>query len=150
MKESLSSIFQKIRGAPTEVDGRFVYPIFKEHVEKGERNLRIRRLASKQSPVQGIRIKMVKGLIEIYGRKYSEIVLWADTSPTVVDLKISSRSGGELRAWNVWKIDDITQAWIGNAGIRIAKEGGVVTLECSDGVGDIDFSNLVVEVDARA
>jgi len=32
-------------------------------------------------------------------------------------------------------------AWVGNAGIHACAPDGKMTLECSDGVGDVDFSD---------
>ncbi|SHM80476.1 hypothetical protein SAMN05216593_103246 [Pseudomonas asturiensis] len=40
-------------------------------------------------------------------------------------------------------------AWVGNAGIHVHGTDGTMTLECSDGVGDVDFSDYVVVVEKR-
>jgi hypothetical protein len=42
------------------------------------------------------------------------------------------------------------QAWIGDAGMLIDEEGDRVRLRCSDGVGGISFTDLVVELEFSA
>lgn len=55
-----------------------------------------------------------------------------------------------LRIWNAWRDNDLTQAWLGNAGMRVIPgEGGSLTLRCSDGEGEPDFDDLVAEVRVR-
>ncbi len=106
----------------------------------------VKRLSSINSPVQGLRIKATKGTIQVNGQSQTDIILWADTSPASVELTIHAKNGCELKAWNVWRRDDIAQAWIGNAGMLIDKVDDVVTLKCSDGIGEADFTDLVVQL----
>lgn len=53
-----------------------------------------------------------------------------------------------LQIWNIWRDHNgTTQAWIGNSGLKRIEEGvNVVKLSCSDGYGDPNFRNLVVEI----
>lgn len=147
MVETLSSLFQKSKGAPIEIDGRLAQPIYQTSIEAKRKEFLIRRLKATGSPVQGLRMKVVNGEIEVNGQRHPEIILWSDTSPEAVVISILSKTGCELKAWNVWQAGDIVQAWVGNSGLLINKIGKVVTLECSDGVGEIDFSNLVVQIE---
>lgn len=147
MSETLSSLFQKSRGLPIEMNGRLVQPIFQTRIEGKRQDFLIRRLNATNSPVPGLRIKAVKGEIEVNGQRYPEVILWADTSPESVVISVFSRAGCELKAWNVWRSDDVVQAWVGNAGLLLSKIGKVIKLECSDGVGEADFSNLVIQIE---
>jgi hypothetical protein len=45
-------------------------------------------------------------------------------------------------------MDDIVQAWVGNSGMLIHRENAVVSLKCSDGTGNVDFTDLVVQISA--
>jgi hypothetical protein len=149
MIETLSSRLQQSEGAPIEIDGRLVLAILQEKITQDRKSLLVRRVSSTKSPVQGLRIKAVKGKIVIDGHSYPDIVLWADTSPASVEITIASKSGCDLKMWNVWRVGDVMHAWLGNAGIHLSKVGKVLTLECSDGVGEANFTDLVVQIEER-
>jgi hypothetical protein len=149
MTETLSFRFQQTKGAPIEIDGRLVQPMLQEKVTRPRRDLLVRRVSSTEIPVQGLRIKADKGTIEMNGQSHPDIVLWADTSPASVEIAIASKSGCELKMWNVWRVGDVMHAWLGNAGIHLSKVGKVLTLECSDGVGVVNFTDLVVQIEER-
>ena len=146
MTTTLSEQFQQSRGKAIQFDGQLIHPMFQKKINKNK-NFLIRRLKVIDSPLQGLRIKVVGGEIEVNNQSHPEIILWADTSPESVIISVSSKNGCDLKIWNVWKIDDLTQAWVGNAGMVINEMGKVVTLECSGGVAEVDFSNLVVEIE---
>lgn len=148
MTETLSSVFQRTQGAPVEVAGRLVYPIFQKKIKKGRSNFLARRLKSSAQPILGLRLKVVKGELEVNGQRHSEIILWADTSPECVFFSVLCKTACELKIWNVWRVQDIVQAWVGNAGMVISEEGGTISLECSGGTEAIDFSSLVFQIEA--
>ncbi|MDT3723223.1 hypothetical protein [Pseudomonas oryzihabitans] len=145
--ETLSSIFQRTFGAPIEMDGRTIIPLFQMSLSSGRKDLLVRRLNFSLEPVVGLRIKAVKGKIEVNGCSHSEIILWADTSPDVVLLSVFSKSGCDVKIWNVWRSGDLVQAWVGNAGLVVAENKNSVRLECSGGNENIDFCALVVQID---
>lgn len=145
--ETFSEIFQRTHGAPIEVDGRIVQPIFQVKIDGVRKTFVIRRLKSRSASVAGLRIKAEKGEIEVHDERHPEIILWADTSPESVSLSVLSKAGCELRIWNVWRAGRIIQAWVGNAGIVATKSNGTIRLECSGGDEEVNFSALVVEID---
>lgn len=148
MKETLSLLFQRGNGAPIELDGRLVRQLFQVEIED-EKKLVIKRKAFKKSPVQGLRLKVTKGEIEVNGERHPDIILWADTSPDCVEAMIYPGPGCQLKFWNVWRMDGIVQAWVGNSGVAISENEGRMVVECSDGTGEADFSSLVVEIEIR-
>lgn len=148
MKETLSLLFQRGNGAPIEFDGRLVRQLFEVDLED-EKKLVINRRAVKKSPVQGLRIKVTKGEIEVNGERHPDIILWADTSPGCVEAMVYPGPGCQLKCWNVWRMDGIVQAWVGNSGVTISENEGRMVMECSDGTGEADFSSLVVEIEIR-
>ncbi|NWB25443.1 MULTISPECIES: hypothetical protein [Pseudomonas] len=148
MTETLSSIFQQTRGAPIEVAGRLVHPIFQKKIKAGRSNFLARRLQSSTQPVSGLRLKVVKGKLEVNNQHHSEIILWADTSPESIFFSVVSKADCELKIWNVWRVNEVVQAWIGNAGMVFSDDGRVIKLECSGGTDAIDFSTLVFQVES--
>jgi hypothetical protein len=148
MNETLSFKFQKSNGTPLEIDGQIVQQILCVAIPETKKNFLIQRLKSKEKPVSGLRLKAVNGEIEVNGERYSDIILWADTSPDAVSVSVLSKSGCELKAWNVWMIEGIVQAWVGNSGMIVTEEGKSTRLECSDGSGNVDFSDFVVTLHA--
>ncbi|MFZ5638568.1 MAG: hypothetical protein ACOY82_18470 [Pseudomonadota bacterium] len=150
MNDTLSSLFQKAQSSTIEVNGRTVHSILKINMMRNQQSFQLKRLSAKAAPEQGLRIKVDKGNVEVNGQLHPEVILWASTSPDVVIIKVHARPGAELKFWNVWKIDEIIQAWVGNAGIAVEEAERIVTLRCSDGSGEIDFSSLVIEIEEIA
>ena len=148
MTETLSSIFQRTRGAPVEIAERLVYPVFQKKIKAGRSSFLVRRLKAPAHPISGLRLKVVKGVLEVNNQHHSEIILWADTSPESVPFSVVSKTACELKMWNVWRVNDIVQAWVGNAGILITEEGNLTTLECSGGTEAVDFSALVFRIES--
>lgn len=147
MGDTLSTIFQKSKGASINLNGRLVQPMYEVMIDGGRHAFLIKRLTAIDSPVQGLRIKVDKGDIEVEDQCHSEIILWADTSPDTVQIIVAPKAACKMKIWNVWRVGDSAQAWVGNAGIHVRRESSVVTLECSDGSGEVDFSNLVIQIE---
>lgn len=147
MINTLSSHFQNSKGTAIEINGRSVFPIFQKKIDAGEKEILVKRINATKLPLQGLRIKVINGNIEVNEISGTEFILWANTSPEQVKIKIISSQGCLLKFWNVWEVDGITQAWVGNAGICVISQDRVTTLECSDGAGDIDFSDLVIQIE---
>lgn len=145
--ETLSSQFQREQGKPILFDGKIVQPIFKLKLEKYSNFIVISRISSRENPEQGIRIKVERGEIYLDGKKYKEIILWESTSPKSVDIEVISKGQAELKIWNVWRIDTLINAWIGNSGMVVNETSNrCLRFECSDGVDAVDFSNLLFNV----
>ncbi len=146
MPETLAVLFQKSKAAVIEYNNQLVHGILNLKIN-GSQKFIIRRLNSSKSLLQGLRLKAVKGSIEVNGQSHGDIILWADTCPEAVDIYVASKSECELKIWNVWKSGEITHAWIGNAGFLVFEKENIIMLECSDGVGEVDFSDLVIEIE---
>jgi hypothetical protein len=146
MEETLSSIFMRTKGKPITFNGKTVVAIIEIEITKPRTIFSIRRLAATNGRVQGLALKAVSGQIVVEGSPdgYPEIILWSDTSPDAVEIEVFSKFGSTLKIWNIWKSTFGMNAWVGNAGIHVCESDGKITLECSDGVGDVDFSDYVV------
>ncbi|MEE1926463.1 hypothetical protein V0R50_31075 [Pseudomonas sp. 148P] len=146
INETFSSIFQRTFGKPIDYEGRSVCQIYVKKIQLGVNKIKISRLNASLETEVGLRLKVVKGELEINGERSSDFVLWSDTCPEVVNVSVFAKKGCELRVWNVWRAGDVVQAWVGNSGIILSEEHDGVVLECSDGAGDIDFSSLIVKI----
>jgi hypothetical protein len=147
--ETLSSLFQKSNGTPIEWDGRLIYQMFRRELLCGKTSVQITRVSQKASVIQGLRIKVQNGMLEVNGQQLDDIVLWADSSPGEVLIDVSETATA-VSAWNVWKHSNLMQAWTGNAGIQIDEQDGAAQLFCSDGIGERNFTDLIVRIDFKA
>lgn len=145
--KTLSEKFQSTMGQPVEVEGTKAYPIYSFELNK-EKQITLKWVSTQSNLKQGIQIKIDKGVIEVNGEKLSNIILWEDTSPTEVSFRCLPKENAKLKVWNVWDVDGVTQAWVGNAGMDILESNHKVRLSCSDGSGDVNFQNVVVELNA--
>lgn len=149
MNDDLSSIFAQQQTNQIDWDGP-LYSLYELPSDTSE--LTIRFLSAKPQPPQGLRLKVRGGTFEVESATADDLIIWQDTAPAEVPIRINWRPRGtrSVRIWNAWRVNDVTQAWLGNAGMRVtAREGGVIELRCSDGEGDPDFDDLVAEVRAR-
>jgi len=143
--KTLAEQFQDSMGQPVEVNGKSVSPIFLESVSK-EVLVNLRWIGTQSEVKQGVQIKLDKGIIEVNGQETSNIVLWEDTCPSEISLRCTPKKSAKLKIWNVWEVEGIVQAWVGNSGIITLIDNGKMRMNCSDGVGEIDFNNMVLEV----
>lgn len=116
--------------------------------------VRVSFASGTESPVQGVQVRMRGGTLEADGAEGKDLVLWRDTAPTAVTVNIRRRGRGEpsLKLWNVWRGGgDVTQAWLGNGAIQVDGDPSADSfrLLCSDGHGDPNFEDLVLDVEQR-
>lgn len=118
-------------------------------MQDGER-LRVEFVSATDEPAQSLNLSFTgDGIFEVAGEELSDIALFTDTSPAVVDITCRLRHArDELHVWNGWRgTHDANHAWIGNSGMVVeAPTDGPVTLACSDGHGAPSFDDLVVRI----
>jgi hypothetical protein len=149
LNRDLSSLFAQQQTNQINWDGP-VYSLYELPRDTTELTIRFQSAASK--PRQGLRLKVRGGTLEIESRTSGDVILWQDTAPAEIHVRVRWKPRGlrSLRIWNAWQVNDVTQAWLGNAGMRVTPSaGGVYTLRCSDGEGEPDFDDLVAEVHVR-
>lgn len=81
-----------------------------------------------------------------------EILLWTDTAPSYVEVKVNASENSTLKIWNVWRTNaGVEHSWMNNAAIQIERTSADgVLLRCSDGVGEPDFKDLVFAMDVSS
>lgn len=145
-KQTLTELFTKAGGGPVKTDGRKVTPVTHLAVSDGIRII-VTRLTSSRSRDQALVMALDNGLLEIDGFEAPSVSLWTSTCPRQVEFTVRGENASSLDVWNAWRGSAFEGSWLGNAGIvEQAVEGGV-TLQCSDGVGEPDFTNLVVSIE---
>lgn len=144
---SLAEMFIKNKGEAININGSLVIMSQRLEVKTGQ-NAKIEFIKSKNDYRQGIELSLDKrkGYIEIKDQKLISPIFWKDTAPSTFIFKcFPKKEIGELNIWNIWQyVDDRVDAWIGNAGIIVEQEdAGIFLFRCSNGMGNIDFDDLV-------
>jgi len=146
---NLAEQFEASGGDHLMVGDQRVVQLFKTPVQDGER-LRIEFLSSTDERAQSLNLSFAgDGTFEIVGERLSDVALFTDTAPPVVDITCHLRKAtDELHVWNGWRgTHDANHAWLGNSGMVVeAPADGPVTLACSDGHGAPSFDDLVVRI----
>ena len=148
MVQSLAKLFSDAQSSKVEWEGSPVYAVFE--ISPVPTILAIEFLSGIQMPVQGIRIKVTGGVLVANDEEHENIVLWRDTSPLYVPMRVKSRNIKKmtLKIWNTWRGTvggvGVSHAWLGNAGMRVeaSTDGRELILRCSDGEGPVDFADL--------
>lgn len=147
----LTAAFIQSGGAPIQYGGRDLRPIHWLEVERGD-VIQLRFLGFVPRPVQGIRIGGSDTRMELQtaGRSAGDFVFWTDSAPTASEvLVLDARPGDRVGIWNVWRDEKFgaTMYGVNNSAIHVEDIGrSSAILHCSDGVGEPNFEDLVVEV----
>ena len=75
------------------------------------------------------------------------ISLWSHTSPDEVEFTVRGREVSVLEVWNAWSMGGVDTSWIGNSGIVTKTSAKGQQLQCSDGIGQATFSDLVATIE---
>lgn len=152
MTKPISKLFEDAQAACVEWEGEPLYGLYE--ITHAPNSLIVEFLHATDGPVQGLTIKADGGVLAVNGIEAKEMLLWHDTAPKMVSVHVKSEQGKNVRLklWNVWRGSmggvDVTQAWLGNSGMRIEQLEGdkVLLLRCSDGEGPVEFSDLEARV----
>ena len=150
----LSERFRESRGEPINYGDKFVHMMIELPPISEPSVLRVVFHRASALRPQGLRLKVRGGHLEINGQRLDDIVLWSDSSPEETEAPVSLLKPGKpvtLRMRNSWRDQQGTlQAWTGNAGILREERANGVLLSCSDGFGQPDFDDLIVEIRMEA
>lgn len=150
MAKALNELFASAQSARIDWDGEPAFAIFE--MNQPPEAVTVEFLSAAQMPVQGLTLKLIGGALEINGSKGPEMNLWSDTVPDRVVVRVlpTAAKTVTLKIWNTWRATmggvDLTQAWLGNSGMRVDRHGNEVLLRCSDGEGPVDFRDLQVRI----
>ena len=143
---SFSKRFAASKGEPIEYQGKTVSGIYRRMVHPDDL-VQVHFVRSNPTVREGLSISIKKGMLVVNGQPIRDSIIWTDTAPAQFDILCKPpKSGAMLHIWNAWDQNGILQSWLGNAGMLIEEVGESVILRCSDGLGEPDFEDLVVEL----
>ena len=145
--EFLSELFMKSKGQPIEIDGEAIHAMFSLSFSPGKHLLEVRKISFKPALHPGLAFRIKDGSMLIAGQKLERFNLWAESSPEVAQVLITARKNCRLNVWNIWSVNGATDAWVGQAGMKISTCAMTSELACSGGSTVRDFGCLVVELE---
>ena len=141
--------FVQSKGQPIEYEGRRVQLSYWFPVSAGDRVL-IKFLRSVPTPVQGLGVTGERCQLRVESTTSKNLVLWTDTAPREVEMSVvKAKRGARLGVMNQWRDTKYGTSLMGlnNAAMEVQPQpDGSVLLRCSDGSGEADFNDLVVEL----
>lgn len=145
MELTLQEMFEEDEADAIDWQGQIVRSVIRFPVEDDTR-IRLRRLGSSRDRAQALKLSINSGNLVVpeSGFSHQSLSIWSHTAPDEVELRIEGRRATQLDVWNAWSLDGVDNSWLGNAGIVIHDHAGGHTLQCSDGVGEPDFADLVI------
>jgi hypothetical protein len=143
---TLAELFADAKGPVIDWRGHQVHAIYELHPAPAR--FTVEFATARESPVQGIRFRVRGGLLTANDVTADDIVLWHDTAPSRVDIRLEANAPAiSLKVWNVWRGGmETILAWTGNAGFLAVGRNGSLDLMCSDGEGDVSFDDLHVRI----
>jgi hypothetical protein len=143
----LAKLFQQSKGAPINVNGQELHAIIRRKSD-GVKSIQIRRISARPIPVPGLRLQGSSTKFIVNSQQLGDVVLWADTSPDLVELDVvPGKKKGEIKIWNCWRDSQgLTQAWLRNAAMKVVEKPDSIEVFCNSGPSELDFVDLIVEI----
>ncbi len=140
--QSFEDLFLKSKGQPIEYNGNTIQMVDRIPVTYGQQ-IRVIFESANSDWKQGVHLAN-DGAFEVNGQTIKKaVVLWKDTSPTEVLLKVKSKKG-EFLVKNVWDVGDgVMHSWHNGAAMIVEESRSVRRYRCNDGRPDDDFDDLV-------
>ena len=146
MTNTLGHPFRTGNRRKTTWQGRTVYPYVTLSVNEGAK-IRLTRVTASPIRAQAVKVSIDKGELRANGVLASTIAVWSHTAPETATLEVVGRRARSIDIWNAWSLDGVDSAWLGYAGMLVEHDGAKHTLRCSDGLGGLSFSDLVVQME---
>lgn len=155
MADTLAKMLTDAKGGPIDYHGKSVMMSYRIPVKK-DQEIEVELLKYDETYQQGfeVSIDQRKGFIAVNDQKLNSPVFWTNTAPKIFSFKChTKKTEGVMNIWNVWKnieYKDNVDAWIGNAGLYVEQmEAGTFIINCSNGMNEVDFSDLVFKVTVK-
>lgn len=107
------------------------------------------RIRSSTRRAQALKIAVDRGDLRANGILSQTIGVWSHTAPETATIEVVGRRAKTIEIWNAWSVRGVDTSWVGNSGIVVESHGTSHTLHCSDGLGDPEFTDLVVRLEIR-
>ena len=145
-KQTSSELFEESGSDTISYRGRVVRALVRIPVKDGSL-VKVKRESVNSPRLQALRISVNKGAVDINGHREPVISLWSHTSPEEVEFTVRGREVSVLEVWNAWSMGGVDTSWVGNSGIVTKTSAKGQQLQCSDGIGQATFSDLVATIE---
>ena len=145
-KQTISELLEESGSDTISYRGRVVRALVRIPVKDGSL-VKVKRESVNSPRLQALRISVNKGVVDINGHREPVISLWSHTSPEEVEFTVRGREVSVLEVWNAWSMGGVDTSWIGNSGIVTKTSAKGQQLQCSDGIGQATFSDLVATIE---
>ena len=145
-KQTISELLEESGSDTISYRGRVVRALVRIPVKDGSL-VKVKRESVNSPRLQALRISVNKGAVDINGHREPVISLWSHTSPDEVEFTVRGREVSVLEVWNAWSMGGVDTSWIGNSGIVTKTSAKGQQLQCSDGIGQATFSDLVATIE---
>jgi hypothetical protein len=143
---SFEELFRKSKGQPVEYNGQTIQMVDRVPVADGQQ-LRVVFESTNSVWKQGVYLT-TDGTFEVNSQVMPKaVVLWQDTAPREVVLRIKS-SKGECSIKNVWDVGNGTMdSWHHGAAMIVENHESYRRYRCNDGQPDDDFDDIVFRLE---
>ena len=145
-KQTISALLEESGSDTISYRGRVVRALVRIPVKDGSL-VKVKRESVNSPRLQALRISVNKGAVDINGHREPVISLWSHTSPEEVEFTVRGREVSVLEVWNAWSMGGVDTSWVGNSGIVTKTSAKGQQLQCSDGIGQATFSDLVATIE---
>ena len=145
-KQTTSELFEESGSDTISYRGRVVKALVRIPVRDGS-VVRVKRESVNSPRLQAVKLSVSKGVVDINGLREPVISLWSHTSPAEVEFTVRGNEASVLEVWNAWSMGGVDTSWIGNSGIVTKTSSNGQLLQCSDGIGQATFSDLVATIE---
>ena len=145
-KQTISELLEESGSDTISYRGRVVRALVRIPVKDGSL-VKVKRESVNSPRLQALKISVNKGAVDINGHREPVISLWSHTSPEEGELTVRGREVSVLEVWNAWSMGGVDTSWIGNSGIVTKTSAKGQQLQCSDGIGQATFSDLVATIE---
>ncbi len=146
MKQTISELLEESGSDTISYRGRVVRALVRIPVKDGSL-VKVKRESVNSPRLQALKISVNKGAVDINGYREPVISLWSHTSPDEVEFTVRGREVSVLEVWNAWSMGGVDTSWIGNSGIVTKTSAKGQLLQCSDGISQATFSDLVATIE---
>ena len=145
-KQTISELLEESGSDSISYRGRVVRALVRIPVKDGSL-VKVKRESVNSPRLQALKISVNKGAVDINGHREPVISLWSHTSPEEVEFTVRGREVSVLEVWNAWSMGGVDTSWVGNSGIVTKTSAKGQQLQCSDGIGQATFSDLVATIE---
>ena len=145
-KQTTSELFEESGSDTISYRGRVVKALVRIPVRDGS-VVRVKRESVNSPRLQAVKLSVNKGVVDINGFREPVTSLWSHTSPEEVEFTVRGNEASVLEVWNGWSMGGVDTSWIGNSGIVTKTSSNGQLLQCSDGIGQATFSDLVATIE---